>query len=125
MPTMYRLGCFRDDIVFLVYVYQRWIYRVDPTRVNEFGTTGLDPMGQDPDPSIGGTDQANGGPPPAAVEDGEVEEEVPELVDEDGHKVTKRGGKKEKEASTEEESSPKTSPAKKNKKKAKEGKKDK
>ncbi|KAL5241709.1 hypothetical protein ACI65C_009119 [Semiaphis heraclei] len=37
MPTMYRLGCFRDDIVFLIFLYQRWIYRVDPTRVNEFG----------------------------------------------------------------------------------------
>lgn len=40
MPTMYRLGCFRDDIIFLVYVYQRWIYRVDLKRVNEFGVSG-------------------------------------------------------------------------------------
>jgi len=45
MPTMYRIGCFRDDIVFLVYVYQRWIYRVDPTRVNEYGTSLADPTG--------------------------------------------------------------------------------
>lgn len=22
-----------------VYIYQRWIYRVDPTRINEFGTS--------------------------------------------------------------------------------------
>uniref|UniRef100_A0A915DAJ2 Uncharacterized protein n=1 Tax=Ditylenchus dipsaci TaxID=166011 RepID=A0A915DAJ2_9BILA len=29
MPTMYRIGCFRDDIVFL-----RWAYRVDPVRIN-------------------------------------------------------------------------------------------
>jgi len=36
----YRIGCFRDDIVFLIYVYQRWIYKIDPKRVNEFGTTG-------------------------------------------------------------------------------------
>lgn len=42
MPTMYRIGCFRDDIVFFIYLYQRWIYRVDPKRVNEFGTTGED-----------------------------------------------------------------------------------
>ncbi|RWS31947.1 cleft lip and palate transmembrane protein 1-like protein [Leptotrombidium deliense] len=42
MPTMYRLGCFRDDIIFLIYLYQRWIYRVDPTRVNEFGISGED-----------------------------------------------------------------------------------
>lgn len=40
MPTMYRLGCFRDDIIFLIYLYQRWIYRVDHRRVNEFGVSG-------------------------------------------------------------------------------------
>ncbi|XP_022809418.1 cleft lip and palate transmembrane protein 1 homolog [Stylophora pistillata] len=40
MPTLYRLGCFRDDIVFFIYLYQRWIYPIDPKRVNEFGLTG-------------------------------------------------------------------------------------
>lgn len=39
MPTMYRLGCFRDDIVFCIFLYQRWIYQVDPKRINEFGTS--------------------------------------------------------------------------------------
>ena len=24
MPTAHRLACFRDDLVFLVYLYQRW-----------------------------------------------------------------------------------------------------
>lgn len=37
MPTMYRIGCFRDDIVFLIFLYQRWIYPVDRKRRNEFG----------------------------------------------------------------------------------------
>lgn len=37
MPTMYRIGCFRDDIVFFIFLYQRWIYKVDSSRVNEFG----------------------------------------------------------------------------------------
>ncbi|KAL8613870.1 hypothetical protein ACOMHN_032860 [Nucella lapillus] len=37
MPTAHRLACFRDDVVFLVYLYQRWLYPVDKTRVNEFG----------------------------------------------------------------------------------------
>merc|ERR1719360_379344 len=37
MPTMYRLGCFRDDIVFFIFLYQRYIYKEDPTRVNEYG----------------------------------------------------------------------------------------
>ena len=31
---------FRDDVVFLIYLYQRWIYRVDKKRANEFGCAG-------------------------------------------------------------------------------------
>lgn len=41
MPTLHRLACFRDDIVFFIYLYQRWIYKVDYTRVNEFGQCAL------------------------------------------------------------------------------------
>lgn len=37
MPWLHRLACFRDDFVFAIYLYQRWIYPVDRTRVNEFG----------------------------------------------------------------------------------------
>lgn len=37
MPTAHRVACFRDDAVFLVYLYQRWLYPVDRSRVNEFG----------------------------------------------------------------------------------------
>ncbi|KAK4686060.1 hypothetical protein P7C73_g4075, partial [Tremellales sp. Uapishka_1] len=37
MPFLHRLACFRDDVVFLILLYQRWIYRIDPTRVNEYG----------------------------------------------------------------------------------------
>ncbi|XP_024270022.1 cleft lip and palate transmembrane protein 1-like protein [Oncorhynchus tshawytscha] len=37
MPTSHRLACFRDDVVFLVYLYQRWLYPVDKTRMNEYG----------------------------------------------------------------------------------------
>ena len=48
------------DIVFFIYLYQRWIYRVDPKRVNEYGTSGEDANIQGavasessvPDPSI-------------------------------------------------------------------------
>lgn len=40
LPILYRIGCFRDDIIFLIYLYQRWIYRVDPKRVNEYGVSG-------------------------------------------------------------------------------------
>ena len=37
MPTLHRLACFRDDLVFFIFLYQKWIYGVDPTRKNEFG----------------------------------------------------------------------------------------
>ncbi|KAG5681989.1 hypothetical protein PVAND_011388 [Polypedilum vanderplanki] len=49
MPVLYRLGVFRDDIVFFIFLYQRWIYKVDKKRVNEFGFTGeqLDKTGTD------------------------------------------------------------------------------
>lgn len=39
MPASHRLACFRDDVVFLVYLYQRWLYPVDKTRVNEYGVS--------------------------------------------------------------------------------------
>lgn len=37
MPTSHRIAVFRDDLVFLVYLYQRWLYPVDKNRVNEYG----------------------------------------------------------------------------------------
>ena len=37
MPIMHRLACLRDDLIFFVYLFQRYKYRVDYTRVNEFG----------------------------------------------------------------------------------------
>ncbi len=39
MPTTHRLACLRDDIVFVIYLYQRWLYPIDKTRINEFGET--------------------------------------------------------------------------------------
>ncbi|CAH0473505.1 unnamed protein product [Peronospora belbahrii] len=35
MPTLHRISCFRDDIVFIVYLYQRWIYPVDAQRLED------------------------------------------------------------------------------------------
>merc|ERR1719391_1272224 len=37
MPTTHRIACFRDDIVFFCYLYQRDLYPVDKSRINEFG----------------------------------------------------------------------------------------
>jgi len=40
MPTLYRIGCLRDDVIFFIFLYQKYIYPIDPKRMNEFGTSG-------------------------------------------------------------------------------------
>ena len=37
MPLKHRIMTLRDDVVFFGFLYQWWIYRVDKSRVNEFG----------------------------------------------------------------------------------------
>jgi hypothetical protein len=37
MPTMARISCFRDDIVFIIYLWQRHLYPVDASRPVEGG----------------------------------------------------------------------------------------
>ena len=34
---MHRLACLRDDVIFLIFCYQRYKYKTDYTRVNEYG----------------------------------------------------------------------------------------
>lgn len=52
MPMMHRLSCFRDDVIFFIYIFQRWKYRVDKSRPTIYGS---------PEDEVPGT--------PAAVED--------------------------------------------------------
>ncbi|KAJ1961198.1 hypothetical protein GGI12_003380 [Dipsacomyces acuminosporus] len=40
MPWLHRLATLRDDVVFIIYLYQRYIYRVDHSRANEYGQIG-------------------------------------------------------------------------------------
>ncbi|KAI1964680.1 hypothetical protein LOZ58_001367 [Ophidiomyces ophidiicola] len=40
MPTLHRLATLRDDVIFFVWLYQSWKYKVDYKRVNEFGQGG-------------------------------------------------------------------------------------
>ncbi len=40
MPTLHRLATLRDDVIFFIWLYQKWQYKVDYTRVNEFGQGG-------------------------------------------------------------------------------------
>jgi hypothetical protein len=42
MPTLHRLATLRDDVIFFVYLYQTYMYKVDYSRVNEFGQGGED-----------------------------------------------------------------------------------
>jgi len=44
MPIMHRLACLRDDVIFFIFLYQKYKYRTDYTRVNEYGqcTTATD-----------------------------------------------------------------------------------
>ncbi|KAI9669814.1 MAG: hypothetical protein M1817_004555 [Caeruleum heppii] len=37
MPTLHRLATLRDDVIFFIYLYQSRAYRVDYSRINEFG----------------------------------------------------------------------------------------
>ncbi|ONM17213.1 Transmembrane CLPTM1 family protein [Zea mays] len=56
MPMLHRLSVFRDDVIFLIYLYQRWKYPVDKKRVNEFGFGGEDePAAQE---AVEGSDSA-------------------------------------------------------------------
>ena len=71
MPWSHRLACFRDDVVFLVFVYQMWIYPVDKSRPNEFGRA------YDDDHKMGG-DGADA-QQAAAVEGEKQEEKEPAL----------------------------------------------
>jgi hypothetical protein len=52
MPTWHRVAAFRDDVFFIIFLYQKWTYRVDHSRVNEFGQGGGPPEdSQEPEPN--------------------------------------------------------------------------
>jgi hypothetical protein len=59
MPTLHRMSCFRDDLIFVVFLYQRWVYRVDMKRVNEYGHRGEEGAGEDDAKQAGGGESAS------------------------------------------------------------------
>ena len=65
MPILHRLATLRDDVIFFVYLYQAYKYKVDYTRVNEFGQGG-DEDGDGGDKKatalVEGSDGSSGGP---------------------------------------------------------------
>ncbi|XP_072032721.1 putative lipid scramblase CLPTM1 [Amphiura filiformis] len=81
MPTLYRIGCLRDDVIFMIFLYQKYIYPVDYKRVNEFGTTGEMHIGTKDDEQKGDGDASppavtDGDATPPAVTDSKTQEEV-------------------------------------------------
>jgi hypothetical protein len=73
MPTLYRIGCFRDDIIFLIYLYQRYKYKVDLTRVNEFGISG-DDMAPKAESEVLAIEGASSEEAPEALEEPSIDE---------------------------------------------------
>jgi hypothetical protein len=72
MPTLHRLSAFRDDVVFLVYLFQRWQYPVDPTRREGFAGEDDDhhPLPEpEPESGTGEADAPPGGKDGAAKKD--------------------------------------------------------
>jgi len=88
MPFLHRMATFRDDIIFFIYIYQRYAYKVDYTRVNEFGQGG-----DDDEPAAVEADKKNEGeeatPAPAvAAEKGKAAKKATGV--DSGKKATKR-----------------------------------
>jgi len=71
---MHRLSCFRDDVIFLIFLYQKWIYRTDYTRVNEYGFKKKD------EAAIEGTDESKDAVPSDGTIAGPQSEEVDPLT---------------------------------------------
>jgi hypothetical protein len=57
-PWKHRIMTLRDDVIFLVFLYQAYIYRVDKSRVNEFGYC-YDADGDDGDDDNDGDDEGH------------------------------------------------------------------
>jgi len=68
MPMLHRLATLRDDVIFFVYLYQSYKYKVDYTRVNEFGQGG--------DEEDEGEEKEKPGLVDGKVEDGKVVEQL-------------------------------------------------
>ncbi|KAK4250382.1 cleft lip and palate transmembrane protein 1-domain-containing protein [Corynascus novoguineensis] len=68
MPFLHRLATFRDDVIFFIYLYQRWAYKVDYTRVNEFGQGGEDEAEAEKESEKKEKKEKKGSPPAVSVQ---------------------------------------------------------
>lgn len=51
MPWLHRLATLRDDVIFFIWLYQSWKYKIDYKRVNEFGQGGDSDEEEEKDPA--------------------------------------------------------------------------
>ncbi|ETN40518.1 uncharacterized protein HMPREF1541_04795 [Cyphellophora europaea CBS 101466] len=92
MPTLHRLATLRDDVIFFVWLYQKWVYKTDYTRVNEFGQGGEEEEEeQESKKALAGQDtkQLKSAEP---VESASIDAAKADAVNASG--VEKKGGKK-------------------------------
>ena len=73
MPTMHRLACLRDDLIFFIYIYQRWAYGIDKKRANEYGQVGVD-LDEDGNPKEPAKELTDEGEQQQLVEDNKKEQ---------------------------------------------------
>jgi hypothetical protein len=87
MPTLHRLATLRDDVIFFIYLYQRYVYKVDYTRINEFGQGGEEeaPEEKTADGPLAAPGNASAGAKGVErVEDSEKKAETATGVEKDG-----------------------------------------
>lgn len=93
MPMLHRLATLRDDVIFFVYLYQSYKYKIDYTRVNEFGQGGDDEQVEEKIANKPLSAPAGGDASVAAGKEGA--EKAQKLLDNVAEKVTgsaKKGG---------------------------------
>jgi hypothetical protein len=93
MPTLHRLATLRDDVIFFVYLYQTYMYKVDYSRVNEFGQGGEDEEVEEKDANQPLRANA-GGDRGLKVPEGGVEAKGPKVPEKD--EAVKASGSKSK-----------------------------
>ncbi len=79
--------CCLSDVIFFIYLYQRWIYRMDPSRMNEFGVS-QDMIDEHEQKKTDGDDASPS--EPAIDEDGTSKSNASKEDDESGRFVRQR-----------------------------------
>ena len=72
MPFIHKVSCFRDDVVFIIYLYQRYIYPVDESRSSDEDTDADDSENEEEDD---GDNNSEDEEKEEVKEDGDADEE--------------------------------------------------